>query len=314
MPERHRVRPADTEPVDLVAPNRVVRGRLPAIDAIQDRLSRQLRADLFRDLRYGVQIQDAQTSFEPHDEVMSRLDAPVYVGIVSMPPLRGFSVIAINGSLIGAVVDRLCGATEPDESQRRSDFSQLEIRIAKRMMEVIKGSLQYAWQGVADLSIDVVRTEVNTSFIAIADADESLITMRMTASMATGSGQIVIGTPYPSIDPIRDRLANTAAMTETPEEDKRHWRRQMQRAASGVPVEVHANLAQSQVTMATLENLAAGQIIPIRIAPVIRAYSGETPLFEAEYGTHGDNHALRVTRFIDLHSEPESQNSDDTGQ
>lgn len=312
MPESRIISHHETEPVNLVAPARVVRGRLPAIEAIQDRLSRQLRADLFRELRYGVQVHDASTSFEAHDDVMSGLQSPVYVGIVSMPPLRGFSVIAIDGALAGAVVDRLCGATEPDPSPRREDFSQLEIRLAKRLMKVVTESLQFAWHGVASLQIDVVRTEMNTSFIAIADADESLIAMRMTASMATGGGQILVATPYPSIDPVRERLATTAAMTETPESDKRHWREQIKRAADEVPIELHADIAHTQVKTSLVQTLALGQIIPIRIPGQLKVYSDHTPLFEAEYGSHGDNYAVRVSRFNGLdHSSQQSEKSDD---
>lgn len=314
MPDNQPPR-SNIETVDLVAPTRVVRGRLPAIEAIQDRLSRQLRADMFRELRYGVQIEDASTNFDAHDEVMRNMPGPAYVGIVSMPPLRGFSVIAIEGSLIGAVVDRMCGASEPDPQPHRPEFSQLEMRIAQRVLDVIRKSVQYAWHGVVDLSIEIVRTEVNTSFIAIADGDEPLITMRMTAAMATGKGQILIGTPYPSIDPIRDRLSTTAAMTETPENDKRHWQRQMRRAASGAPVTIHADLAQSTISSAELAHLAPGQILPIRILPTTRVYSGTNLLFEAEYGTHSDNHALRVTRFNTLHFDAkDSQRHDRTGQ
>lgn len=311
MPDRQ-----DIEIVDLVAPTRVVRGRLPAIEAIQDRLSRQLRADMFRELRYGVQVQDANTSFDSHDEVMRSIPAPAYVGIVSMPPLRGFSIIAIDGNLVGAVVDRLCGASEPDPEPHRPEFSQLEMRIAQRVLDVIRQSIRYAWHGVAELSVDIVRTEVNTSFIAIADGDEPLITMRMTASMASGSGQILIGTPYPAIDPIRDRLATTAAMTETPEDDKRHWERQMRRAAQGAPITIHADLARTSITSAQLARLTPGQILPLRIPATAGVYSGSHYLFDAEYGTYGDNHALRVTGFntVDFDPEDNAPHERGTGQ
>lgn len=300
MPERRsRIYFDDqAETVDLGAPSRIVRGRLPAIEAIQDRLSRQLRLDLFQYLRYGVQVTKAQTNFEPHDEVMSRFDTPVMIGIVSMPPLRGFSIIAIDGHLIGSIVDRLCGADEPTESGYRDEFSIFETRIARRLLDVIQESIKHAWQGVADLKVELVRTELNTSFIAIADAQEPLITMRMQVSLATGDGEVVIAIPYPAIEPIRDKLSTAAAMTEIRDEDKRYWEQQMRESLSRVPVGIQVELGQLSLTAQQAENLEIGQVIPFRVPPTARAYCGDVVLFEADFGNHNGAVAARVNQFI----------------
>lgn len=299
MRERGRIYfDEQAETVDLGAPSRVVRGRLPAIEAIQDRLSRQLRLDLFQYLRYGVQINKAQTNFEPHDEVLNQFQSPVMIGIASMPPLRGFSLIAIDGSLIGSVVDRLCGADEPSPDELRDDFSLFETRIGRRLLDVIKQSITYAWQGVADLRVDLVREEMNTSFIAIADAQEPLITMRMQVSLATGEGEVVIAIPYPAIEPIRDKLSTAAAMTEIRDEDKRYWENQMRESLSRVPAEIRVELTRLTMRTEEVENFEVGQVIPLRIPPTARAYCGDNPVFEADFGAHEGAVAARVKRFI----------------
>lgn len=300
MPEGRKIYFDDSaQAVDLGAPSRIVRGRLPAIEAIQDRLSRQLRLDLFQYLRYGVQIEKAQTNFEPHDEVMRHFNAPVLIGIISMAPLRGFSIIAIDGNLVGSVVDRLCGAAEPAPSENRDDFSIFEMRIARRLLGVIQDSLKYAWQGVTDLSIELVRTELNTSFIAIADAQEPLITMRMKVAMATGNGEVVIAIPYPSIEPIRDKLTTATAMTEIRDEDKRYWNTQMREALSRVGTEIRVELTRVSMQTTDAEALTPGQVIPIRVPPTARAYCGDTPLFEADFGSREGAVAVRIQNFLD---------------
>jgi flagellar motor switch protein FliM len=303
----------DAEPVDLGAPSRVVRGRLPAIEAIQDRLSRQLRVDLFQYLRYGLQIKQPQTNFEPHDEVIHKLSQPVLIGIVSIAPLRGFSIIAIDGALVGAAVDRLCGALEPSPPEERDEFSVFEMHIAQRLLKVIQASVKYAWQGVAELQIELVRTEVNSAFIAIADAQEPLIAMRVTVEMATGGGEIVVAIPYPAIEPIRDKLTSPAVLTEVRDEDKQYWDRQMRQATGSVPTTIRAELAQKSISTTELEALRPGQVLPIKIPSFARVYCDEKPLFAAEFGAREEMIALRVHHFINESSETEYESEQCSG-
>lgn len=283
--------------VNLVAPDRIVRGRLPAIDAVQDRLARQLRVDLFQYLRYGVQVEHAETQFEPHDELLSQLTSPVMIGIVSLAPLRGFSLISVDGALVGSTVDRLCGASEAEDSDRSSDFSSFETRIAQRLLTVIQRSLKYAWQGVADLTVDLVRTEVNTAFIAIADTQEQLITMRLKVTMATGGGEIIIAVPYPALEPIRDKLTTAGAMTEIREEDKRDWHIQMQEALTRVPLCIRAELTRSEFPSGWVSDVEVGQVFPIQIPDCARVYCGKTPLFDADFGARNGALAIRARHF-----------------
>ena len=293
--------------VDLVAPGRIVRGRLPAIDAVQDRLSRQLRVDLFQYLRYGVQIEHAETGFTGHDELLKQLDSPVMIGIMSLVPLRGFSLIAVDGPLVGATVDRLCGASEALESDKASEFSVFENRIAQRLLAVVQRSLKYAWQGVADLTVDLVRTEVNTAFIAIADAQEQLITMRLKVTMATGSGEIVIAIPYPALEPIRDKLTTAGALTEIREEDKRYWHIQMQEALTRVPVRIRAELTRAEVPGGWISELEAGQVLPIQVPDTARVYCDRIPLFDADFGALNGTLAIRARHFTLHPPRPGSQ-------
>lgn len=283
--------------VNLVAPDKIVRGRLPAIDAVQDRLARQLRVDLFQYLRYGVQVEHAETQFEPHDELLSGMGSPVLIGIVSLAPLRGFSLISVDGALVGATVDRLCGASETLDGDKHSDFSVFEARIAQRLLAVIQRSLKYAWQGVADLTVDLVRTEVNTAFIAIADAQEQLITMRLKVTMATGGGEITIAVPYPALEPIRDKLTTAGALTEIREEDKRYWHIQMQEALTRVPVRIRAELTRAEVPSGWISDLEVGQVLPIQIPDSARVYCGKTPLFDADFGARNGALAIRARHF-----------------
>jgi flagellar motor switch protein FliM len=194
---------------------------------------------------------------------------------------------------------------EPSPPEERDEFSVFEMHIAQRLLKVIQASVKYAWQGVADLQIELVRTEVNSAFIAIADAQEPLIAMRVTVEMATGGGEIVVAIPYPAIEPIRDKLTSPAVLTEVRDEDKQYWDRQMRQATGSVPTTIRAELAQKSISTTELEALRPGQVLPIKIPPFARVYCDEKPLFAAEFGAREDTIALRVHHFINESSETE---------
>lgn len=293
MREETQYAPDDVRPLDLTAPLHVVHGRLPAIDAIQDRLARQIRASLFQYMHYGVQVKHSETRFETHDEVMRNFPQPSLIGIVSMQPLRGLGVMAVDGAMVGAVVDRLCGADSTPRTTHSDDFSPLELRIARQVLDIVADAAAYAWKGIEELKFAIKRVERNASFIAIADPREQLVTTRIRIGLATGEGNVVIAIPYSSIEPIRDRLS--AAMTLSVQgEDRAEWTRGLLAALDHTEVPVRVEIARLRMSAAAVQGLQPGQVIPIPRPRGVRAYSGDAPLFEGDFGLHDDIVVMRV--------------------
>lgn len=304
MPERIGEDAADVRPLDLTAPLHVVHGRLPAIDAVQDRLARQLRASLFQYMHYGVQVKQAETHFEAHDEVMRHFPQPSLIGIVSVQPLRGFGVIAVDGDVVGAVVDRLCGADTVAHGAHGADFSPLEQRIARQMLDLVGEAVVYAWKGIEDLEFSVARIERNASFIAIADPREQLITTRITVSLATGEGDVVVAIPYSAVEPIRDRLSAAVTLTTVPSEDRKQWQRQLTAAVDGAATTLRVELARVHLSAATVAGFRAGEVIAIPKPRCARIYCGEALLLEGDFGMLEDAVVVRVKRFAATTDQP----------
>lgn len=297
MPDQPEPKQPDIQPLDLTAPLHVVHGRLPAIDAVQDRLSRQLRASLFQYMHYGVQVKQAETHFEAHDEVMRHFPQPSLIGIVSLTPLKGFSVVSVDGDMVGAVVDRLCGADTSGRARHGEDFSPLEQRIARQMLDIVGEAVVHAWKGIDDLEFNVARIERNASFIAIADPREQLITTRIKVSLATGEGTVVVAIPYSAVEPIRDRLSAAMTLTTMPGEDRKQWQNQLAAAVDGAETTLRVELARLRMSVAAVADLHVGQVIPMHKPRNVRVYSGVSPLFDGDFGVRGDSVVIRVRRF-----------------
>lgn len=301
----------DVQVVDLTAPLHVVHGRLPAIDAIQDRFARELRADLFRYMHYGVQVSQADTRLEQHDEVMHRFTQPSLIEIVTLHPLRGFSVVAVDGGLVGAVVDRLCGADVPAPDQHAEEFSPLENRLARHLLDIVGGAVTHAWRGIQALDFNVARVERNPSFIAIADAREQLITTRVQLSLATGSGEVVVAIPYSAIEPVRDKLSTAMTLAAVRSEDRARWHTELMKTLDGAEISLRAELMRLQLPARTVSDLAVGQILSFHEPHKATVYCGEAPLFAADFGALNNNVVVRVDEFV---THKQSERGDDDGQ
>ena len=71
-----------------------------------------------------------------HESAMSSLPEVMLAGISELAPLRGRMLLAIDGDLIGAVVDALCGATAAHPFERY-ELSALETRVGKQMVDLV---------------------------------------------------------------------------------------------------------------------------------------------------------------------------------
>ncbi|HYW93826.1 MAG TPA: FliM/FliN family flagellar motor switch protein [Gammaproteobacteria bacterium] len=299
MPRSAIVHTGKVESADLTAPGRVVRGRMPAIDAIQDRFARQVRLALFSYLRSsGCQISDSRTRFAGHDEVLKDLGPRVFLSVVDVSGLKSLALVGLDRNLVGAVVDQLCGATEPG-GEFPGDFSPMELSVGHRLLELVLESVAHAWQPIVAIHPQVVRVEQNTSLIAIADSQEMLVVMQCAVSIAAGGGAITFAVPYTSIEHLRERLSSPASLAETRADEAAEWQHSLNERLDEVGVSLHVEIAGARVPLASVRDARVGSVIPIRVRRRALVRARGTIVAEAAYGERNGELAIRVGRLAD---------------
>ena len=247
---------------DLLSQDRIIRGRMPTLDIINDRFARQFRITLSNSLRKIVQVNVESTSLMKYGEFLNYLPIPSCLNLMKLNPLRGSSILAIESKLIYAFLNNwFGGATNAQERIESRDFTAIELMVIKRVIDFLTSELEKAWYPVHPIQCKYVRTEVNPQFLAvIAPSDVVVLTSyEIEIDGLRGSVQLVI--PYSSIEPIRQHLSR--GIGADAEGDDNAWRNLLTESLNEVRTENAVILGRTTITIRELLELKGGDIIAL---------------------------------------------------
>ena len=117
-------------PYNLATQERIVRGRMPTLEIINERFARLLRLGLFNFMRRSANVTAGPVRVIKFSEFVHSLVVPSNLNLVHVKPLRGTSLFVFNPTLVSLVVDNLFGGDGRFQlKNERRDFTQTEQRI-----------------------------------------------------------------------------------------------------------------------------------------------------------------------------------------
>ncbi len=287
-------------PYDIGRQERIVRGRMPTLEIINERFARNFRIGLFNLTRRTAEISVGPVSVIKYSEFVRNLVVPTNLNLVHMPPLRGTALFVFDPNLVFLVVDTLFGGDGRFHMRVEGrDFSLAEQRIIQKMLEVTFEEFRKAWAPIYSIDLSYVRSEMHTQFANIATPTEIVVVTTFNIELGAGGGDFHVCIPYSMIEPIRDLL--TSPMQADRAESDERWVQQMRQQIQDAQVELVANLGHTFITFRQILNLRVGDVIALDIPELIIAHVDGVPLFECRYGQHNGRYALKIERV--LHSE-----------
>jgi len=272
----------DCEPLDLLDDMRLPQLRSQLMETLSDRFMRQIAFDLFQRMRHSVQLLSCINGVISHDSALSSLPDVMMAGIADLAPLRGRMLIAIDGDLIGAVVDGMCGATSSRPFQR-DDLSALEIRIGKQMIDLTFATISDVLSGLMVLPLKAVAYESSTGVLAIADGQDWMIASTGIFETALGSGTIKVIAPYSGFEPLEIKFTSQSGMMGQSGTDA-SWIAAVDAMTDATIVKIRFELARVPVSIGVFESLRVGDNLPFFLNEDAIAVAGTTDLFLADYG------------------------------
>ena len=284
-------------PYNLATQERIVRGRMPTLEIINERFARLFRIGLFNFLHRSAEVSVGPVRVSKYSEFIRNLVVPTNLNLVHFKPLRGTALIILDPNLVFLLVDNLFGGDGRFHSRVEGrDFTQTEQRIIQRVLGIVFETYGKSWEPVYPLEFEYVRSEMNTQFTNIATPNEVVVATTFTIELGQVSGEMHFCTPYSMIEPVRDILTSSL-QGETLEVDQR-WIRLMTQQIQTAEVELVAELGTARSTLGALLQLKVGDMIPLAIPPSLEAKVDGVPLMECSYGKQNGRYALRVERLI----------------
>src|SRR5512133_1999881 len=247
---------------NISSQERIVRGRMPTMEIVNERFARNLRVGLFNFIRRSPEISVGPVTVQRYSAFLRELAVPTNFNIVAIRPLRGSGMIVCEPSLVFGVIDTLYGGIGKFQARIEGrDFSATEQRVINRLVDVITDEYKKAWKGVYPLELEYQRSEMQPQFANIATPSEIVISTSFTLEIGETSGAVHFCIPYATLEPIRDVLYSTI-QGDSSEPDRR-WVNLLKEQIQSAEVDLVAELANAPATVEQLLSFKPGDFIEL---------------------------------------------------
>jgi flagellar motor switch protein FliM len=282
---------------DFNSQDRIVRGRMPTLEMINERFARQLRISLFNLLRRSAEISVGGIKMSKFSEYVHSLFVPTSLNMVKIKPLRGTSLFVVDPKLVFTLVDNFFGGDGRYHAKIEGrEFTPTELRVVRMTLDQVFIDLKKAWSPVMDLEFDYVNSEVNPQFANIVSPTEVVVVSSFHIELDGGGGDLHITLPYSMIEPMRE-LLDAGIQSDRSEVDDR-WVRALRDEVKVAEVEVASTLAESTISLRDVINLRPGDIIPIDLPDEILLRAEGIPVLRGKFGISDGYNAIKVTERI----------------
>ena len=282
---------------NLGTQERIVRGRMPTLELVNERFARYLRIGLFNYVHRSVEISVGPIRVQKYSEFTRNLVIPTNLNLVNAKPLRGTALFVFDPSLVFLVVDNMFGGDGRFHTRVEGrDFTATEQRIIQGLLGVAFTEYARSWQPVYQLTFEYIRSEMNSQFANIATPSEVVVATTFSLEFGGSSADMHICFPYSMIEPIRDLLYS--AMQSDQLSMDRRWIVMLRKQLKNAEVEITAKLATRTLNLRQILTMQVGDIIPLDIPATVVAFVDDVPLMECRYGQQGGQYALKIDRFM----------------
>jgi flagellar motor switch protein FliM len=284
---------AGIEPYDLARQERIVRGRMPALELIHERFSRNLRIGLFNFMRRNPEVSAVPVVVGKYASFMGGMVAPSSINVMQIKPLHGSALLVLEPELVASIVDIMFGGSgRPPVQPEGREFSATEQRLIRRIIDLVCTEYRKAWEAFHPFELVYSRSEMQPQFANIATPTEIVISTRFEIHLGDQGGALHLCIPYTAIEPIRETLFS--AVNASLQSSGRGWMGALSREIQPANVDLAAELTTVDLTIGELINLSRGDIIEIDTGMNAQLKIGQLPVFEGQFGEFNGHYAVRI--------------------
>ena len=302
--------PGEVRPYDLATQMRSVRGRMPELDLISDRLARSLRTGLYNMIRRSPEISVVPLQVLKYGDYLQTLHSPASLNLVKLPPLRGTALFVLDAKLVFTLVDNFFGGTGRLAKLEGRDFTGTETRIVQMVLRQAYASLQEAWAPVRPLQVEYLNSETNPQFANIVSAAEAVLVTAYKIELEGGGGELHLVMPNSMLEPVKELLDGGMHGDRGGANDS--WTQALREEIREVSVEVVPFLGQSVLTVGQLLNLKPGDVIPCDFDGHATLLADGLPLLRGTYGASRGQQAIKVQGQVQRRKAPRAGDAADS--
>ena len=281
---------------DFMNQMRIVRGRMPTLEMINERFARMFRVNLYGLLRRSPEVAVNPVEMKKWSEYVQTLHVPTSLNMVRIHPLRGIGIVLLEPKLVFAIVDNFFGGNGRHAKIEGRDFTATEQRVIQMVLKTAFQDLQEAWSHVAKIEVEYLQSELNPAFANIVSPSEIVVVTSFHVELEGGGGDVHVTMPYAMIEPLREAL--DSGMTSDRVEVDDRWAYSLKEEIDDAEVEISTILGHSRISLGDLLNLKPGDIVPCDFGGKVTVLAEAVPVFRGTLGLSRGQQAIKVEERV----------------
>lgn len=277
---------------DFTQQDRIVRGRLPTLEMVNDRFARYFRTGVFSVLRKTCEVSVLGVKMVKFAEYVHGLAVPSNLNLVRIKPLRGTALAVFEPRLVFTVIDNFFGGDGRYHARIEGrDFTPTENRVIQILLAELFKAMSEAWAPVLALEFEYLNSEINPQFANIVSPTETVVVSRFHVELDGGGGEIHLTLPYAMVEPIRT-LLDAGVQSDRVDRDDR-WTENLHEELLDAEVELSSLLLETELSIGEFLELRPGDVIPVQLPDLTTVFAEDVPIFRGRYGQANGRKAIR---------------------
>ncbi|KPW97995.1 Flagellar motor switch protein FliM, partial [Pseudomonas syringae pv. cerasicola] len=281
---------------DLTSQDRIVRGRMPTLEMINERFARYTRISMFNLLRRSADVAVGGVQVMKFGEYVHSLYVPTSLNLAKIKPLRGTALFILDAKLVFKLVDNFFGGDGRHAKIEGREFTPTELRVVRMVLDQAFIDLKEAWQAIMEVNFEYINSEVNPAMANIVGPSEAVVISTFHIELDGGGGDLHVTMPYSMIEPIREML-DAGFQSDLDDQDER-WINALKEDVLDVNVPLTTTIAQRQLPLRDILHMRPGDVIPVELSESLVMRANGVPSFKVKLGSHKGKMALQVIEPI----------------
>ncbi len=297
-PEESPYAEEDIKPFDFRNYTIAARLKMPGLEVVNDYFGRGFRGTLSSMLREVVDVVALPIKLERFKDFLNRIPVPTSLHLFRLEPLRGQCLLNIESRLVFAFVERFLGGSGRRMTKVEGrEFTHIEQRLIRRVVEAALAELEKAWRGIHPVKPQYVRSEINPQFARVLQPDETVVVCSFNLELEDLRGELLICYGLGTLQPVKAKLYSPF---QSEEDADPYWKQQLEEIIRSVLVELVVPLGSATVSGRELLDLAENDIIQLDtpIDEPLPVYVEGIKKILGELGLYRGHKALRVVDLI----------------
>ena len=271
--------------------------RIPALETINADIAESLSAIWQRMFKRPIVASELESRWIKGRELAAHVPDEECVTVIDVQPDNEQCLLVLQPDTISAMVDLFFGGTGASRrSERLTQLTQMERRLARRFAEAFVESLRTLWKrhGQANFKLSAEEFELQSHAFSAGSAKTYVTAFAFDVAELNHRCELVwSGTVVQKLK--AQKKAALPAAKARPEHD---WATRLREDVKDARIELRAVLGELPIKLRDISGARPGDIIPTEPLTNVRVYAGDKPVFEGSLGTHRGMHAVKIRHAV----------------